>query len=72
MQYINGNTPKCRDCRYYEPLPKPLGMYSLDGTCKNERHTGKHRNRPYYVIGCGAACFDAEAPDEFEQITLEG
>ena len=71
--YINGNTPKCRDCKYYVPLFKKRAPDN-DGTCTNKMHIkanrrGKNVDAPYYCSGFAGACFDAEEKDE-EQTTL--
>lgn len=34
MKAIHGNTPKCRDCFYYDEAPGKKEWY--DGFCKNE------------------------------------
>ena len=64
---INGNTAKCRDCRFFEPLPVPIEMpYHFDGRCLIAN--GGH----YLTNGGAAPCSENERPDEWAQIGLEG
>lgn len=51
---------KCRDCRFYQPLVKPVRTW--DGQCGCTKHVGRNRHLPYYVTGAAKACFDAEEP----------
>ncbi len=63
MKYVNGNTPKCRDCRYYEPLRgKNDHARYWDGFCRNRKHVRSHGNSDR-ASGYSAACFDAEDRD---------
>lgn len=68
--FINGNTPKCRDCKYFIAYEKEK-YFHVDGYCTNEKHikshsTVKERKIPYYCTGRASACFDAEEKGEYK------
>ena len=66
--FIKGNTPKCRDCKYFVPYEKK-NLSDVDGYCNNEKHIKSHstvkvRKTPYYCLGSASACFDAEEKED--------
>lgn len=70
-RFINGNTPKCRDCKYYVRYEQSKSV-SYDGYCTNEKHIKTHstvkvRKTPYYCLGAASACFDAEEKEEYNE-----
>lgn len=67
MKYINGNSARGRDCRFYRPIAaeKNDSQRTYDGICLNEKHKKNHIGEK--CCGWAMACFDADV----DQLTIK-
>lgn len=63
---INGNLPRCRDCRYFKRVRSVSAYY--DGYCEKKTGNGQR----YYKMSTDHVCFDAEDKDQIDmEIDME-